>query len=256
MFGFHRSKAKAFRFGKARARADKRTLKFSKYVTPEMPVPPASYTALDRVAKAFGTSDVSKIFPMDGNDRYGDCVFAGAAHMVTNFAGLVGEKNVPCEKQVVSAYLKWTGGVDEGTVMIDMIKEWVKSGFFGEKIDAFVSLHRADHLDVKRAIFYFGGVYLGFEVQDACLSDFENGTPWTPGPTDGSGHCVAILGYDDKYLYILTWGGIIRATWDWWDRMVDEAYVLLSIKAKNPKFDPGFNYAQLEKDLQAIKRAA
>ena len=240
------------KFGKAPAFHDPRTLKFSNYIKAGLPPPPEKYSSLDRIIPVVGTSNPAKIFPMDGNDRYGDCVIAAVAHMITNFHGLVGRKSIPSEQEVVKTYLDWTKGEDSGCVMFSVAKAWTKAHFFNDKIDAFVSLHRADPLDVKRAVVWYGGIFLGFNVQAAAISDFEANRPWTPGPAEG-GHGVVIIGYDEKYLHVLTWGGIARATWDWWNEMVDEAYVLLPDEAKDPSFAPGFDYALLESDLSALR---
>jgi hypothetical protein len=105
---------------------------------------------------------------------------------------------------------------------------------------------------VKQAIHLFGGVYLGFQVQRHCLEDFNARKPWTPAPLTHDGHAVYAVGYDKHGLTVLTWGSTQKATWEWWDECVDEAYAILPPQAKKADFAPGFDFAQLQSDLQAV----
>jgi len=240
------------RFGKKAAVKDERTLMFRRYVKPEHPAPPESYSSLDRLRESLGTDDVAELFPMDGNDRYGCCVMAGAAHLITNFHGLVGRKEIMPEAEVIRIYLELTGGSDEGLVVLTTLKYWKRHGIGNHKIEGFVGLEEHDHSDVKTSIWLFGGVKLGFRVQDAAVSDFEHGRMWEPGRTDGSGHDVTAIGYTKDYIELLTWGGLQRGSWDWWNEMVDESYGILPPEAREPAFAPGFDFAALQEDLVAI----
>jgi hypothetical protein len=105
---------------------------------------------------------------------------------------------------------------------------------------------------VKQAIQLFGGAYLGFQVPEKCLDEFNARKPWTPGPLSQDGHAVYAVGYDAQYLTVLTWGNTQKATWSWWDECVDEAYAILLPEAKEADFAPGFNFAQLKADLLAV----
>lgn len=73
-----------------------------------------------------------------------------------------------------------------------------------------------------------------------------------PAPLTNNGHAVFAVAYDEAGLTVLTWGNTQRATWDWWDECVDEAYAILAPEARTPGFAPGFNFAQLEADLAAV----
>ena len=243
-----------YKTGKLPAIHDARTLMFAKYKLAGLPLAPASYNSIDRVGVSLGTSDVPTLFPMDGNDQYADCGFAAGAHLQTNFAGLVGIRRIASTDEVVQAYLKFTGGQDSGVILLHVLKEWRKNGIMGHQIPAFTSLHRADADDVKNAILLFGGIYLGFQVQTNAIPDFEAGKLWEPGGTDGDGHCVVSIAYRTNEqggleLGILTWGGMVWASWDWWNQMVDEAYGILPPEAQNSAFDPGYDYAALQRDL-------
>lgn len=243
----------SLRFGKQPRKSDYRTLRLRTYLGRALAPPPAAYDALDRVFSALGRSDVAALFPMDGNDRLGDCTIAAAAHAVTLWKGLVGELSIMSEPKVTKLYLHLAKGIDTGLVELDVLDYWRKSAINDEKILAFASIDIHNHEHVKQAITLFGGVYLGFAVQADCEADFKARRPWTPGPMLlGSGHAVFATGYDDAGLTVLTWGSTQKATWDWWDHCVDEAYAVLPSTARKADFAPGFDFDQLAADLQLV----
>jgi len=243
----------SYRFGKSPAVKDERTLMFKKYLGPGLAPAPPTFNSLDRLETTIGIRDVATLFPMDGNDRYGDCVLAAKAHLITNFHGLVGRTEIMPEADVIRYYLELSGGEDSGLVMLSTLRHWQRTGFGDHKIAAFVGLEEHDVEDVKNAIYLFGGVDLGFRVQDRAISDFEAGKVWTPGPTDGGGHCVVAIGYWEGGVILLTWGGLVRASWEWWYEMVDESYAVLPPEAREKGFAPGYDYAGLASDLVLIQ---
>jgi len=117
---------------------------------------------------------------------------------------------------------------------------------------AFASIDPKNLTHVQQAIQIFGGVYLGFQVQQNCIQEFDNHQPWTPGPLTNDGHAVYATAYDQNGVTVLTWGNIQKATWAWWNECVDEAYAILPQEAKNPDFAPGFDIAQLQADLSEV----
>lgn len=240
-----------FRFGKHPALNDYRTLRFSRYVH-NLPAPPASYDALPRVYANIGTNDTATLFPIDGNDRYGDCTIAALAHATTVFQGFVSKKNIMSDMDVEKLYFKLSGGLDAGLSELDVLNYWRKNSVADDTLDAFVKLDHKNIASVRQAISIFGGVYLGFQVQTDAVKDFENGKPWTPGPLTRDGHAVYVVGYDANGVTVLTWGGVQRGTWAWWDECVDEAYALLPKDAETKGFAPDLDFAQLSTDLNAV----
>jgi len=115
-----------------------------------------------------------------------------------------------------------------------------------------VAIDPKNHVHVQQAIQLFGGVYLGFQVQQNCVQEFDNHQPWTPGPLTNDGHAVYAVAYDQTGVTVLTWGNTQQATWAWWDECVDEAYAILPTEAQKAGFAPGFNFAQLKTDLAAV----
>jgi hypothetical protein len=242
-----------YRFGKHPPKHDYRTLRFKDYLSRELAAPPAEMNVLARVFDNLRAGDPAALFPMDGNDRLGDCTIAALAHAVTVYRGMIGhEKRIMKEQAVVKLYMHLTGGVDSGLVELDVLNYWRKSAVDGDKIMGFAKLDPKNHDHVKQAIQLFGGVYIGFQCQQNCVEDFRAKKPWTPGPLTQDGHAVYAVGYDPDRVTVLTWGNTQQGSWAWWDECVDEAYAILPPEAKNPGFAPGFNMAQLQADLHAV----
>jgi hypothetical protein len=217
-----------YRFGKHPPKVDYRTLRF--------------------YAKA-GTADPTKSFPMDRNDTLGDCTIAALAHAVTTYRGLVGTQIIMSKQAAVKSYMHLTGGLDTGLNELDVLNYWRQHAVSHDKILAFVSIDSKNHIHIQQAIHLFGGVYLGFQVQENCVQEFDARQPWTPGPLTNNGHAVFAVWYDKNGVTVLTWRNTQQATWGWWDECVDEACAMLPPDAKDPQFAPGFNLAQLQSRL-------
>jgi len=241
-----------YRFGKHPPKQDYRTLRLKNYLGPALAPPPASVNVLARVYAKLKTSDPTTLFPMDGNDTLGDCTIAALAHADTVFNGLIGKQKIMTQQAAVKLYMHLTGGVDSGLNELDVLNYWQSNAVSGDEITAFVSIDAKNHTHVQQAIQLFGGVYLGFQVQQNCIQEFDAHQPWTPGPLTQDGHAVYAVAYDATGVTVLTWGNTQNATWAWWDECVDEAYAILPPEAKQSDFAPGFNFAQLQADLEAV----
>lgn len=244
-----------FRFGKHPPKVDYRTLRFKNYLSKSIAAPPPSANTLTRVYDKLHISDPAELFPMDGNDTLGDCTIAALAHAVTTYRGLLGKKDIMTKQAVVKLYYHLTGGVDSGLVELDVMNYWQKHKVGGDKIMAFAAIDPKNHTHIQQAIQIFGGVYLGFQVQENAIQEFNNHQPWTPGPLTQDGHAVFAVAYDETELTVLTWGNTQKATWGWWDECVDEAYAILPPEATNGGFAPGFDIAELKADLAAVATA-
>jgi hypothetical protein len=231
-----------------------RTLKMSNY-TAQLPPPPVQSSNLIRITTGLKISDISKLFPMDGNDSLGDCVMAATAHAETVWNGLIGKKKIPTKCAVKRQYKKLTGGPDSGLVMLDTFKTWRTNSFFSEKIDAFVENDITNKTQIMQSIDLFGGIATGMNVQENAVADFNAGKIWTPGKLTGDGHCIWILDYTQLGVLVLTWGGMIWATWDWFNCCVEESYPILPKEAETNGFAPGFPFADLQADLAAVAAA-
>ena len=241
-----------YRFGKHPPKNDYRTLRFKDYLTPQIPQPPESFDALSLVYKKLNISDPAKLFPMDGNDQYGDCTIAAAAHAITIYSGLIGKKKIMDTDDVTNLYFSLTDGIDSGLVELNVLNYWRKTAINGDQIFAYAKIDCKNHTHVQQAIKIFGGVYTGFQVQENCMDDFNSQKTWTPGDLTNDGHAVFTTSYDATGVTVLTWGSTQKGTWDWWDECVDEAYAILPSEATDSNFSPGFDFAQLQDDLKAV----
>lgn len=241
-----------YRFGKHPPKVDYRTLRFTTYVMAGLAAPPPSFNVLTTVYANLKTSDPTTLFPMDGNDTLGDCTIAAVAHAITVYRGKVDSKTILAKQAVVKLYYHLTGGLDTGLNELDVLNFWQSNKVSGDEILAFVKIDPKNHTHVQQAIQLFGGVYLGFQVQQNAIQEFDARQPWTPGPLTNDGHAVYAVAYDPNGVTVLTWGNTQQGTWAWWDECVDEAYAILPLDAKDPKFAPGFNLVQLQTDLKSV----
>ena len=133
----------------------------------------------------------------------------------------------------ISGYNPRTRENDEGVGVLDALKFWRKTGFNNHRISAFVSLDRHHSLHVKTGVYLFGGVYVGLGLPRSAHGQRIWEVP-THGPTgDGApdswgGHVVPVIGYDEHFLTVVTWGRLQRMTWGFWRTYCDEAYAILS----------------------------
>ena len=180
-------------------------------------------------------------YDMNGNDRFGDCAFASQAALILTMTTHAQAPIRLSEKQVLENYAQATGfdpdtgANDNGTVLLDALNMWRRTGFVRpgqpgrDYLTAFGALTPQDHGAVRRGICALGGLYVGLQVPRYIMQvegdwTFEAEADWTPV----GGHCVAAVGYDDAGLRFLTWGGTRHMEWSLWDRIVDECWGLVS----------------------------
>lgn len=240
------------RFGKLPQKKDYRTFLFQNYLKDDIPTPLPKFEALDRVYKNLNKSDPTYLFPMDDNDQIGDCTVVGMAHGDTVWGGLVTKESIYPVDLIRRIYFHLTGGSDTGLNMLDVLEYFRNNFVANEKIYAYVSVNPHNKTHIKQAINLFGGLFVGFQVQEKCLEEFGNRIPWQPGTLINAGHAIFVTGYDQSLVNTLSWGNTQKGTWAWWDECVEEAYAILPPEATNPNFAPGFDFAKLRKDLTHV----
>jgi hypothetical protein len=243
-------------FGKLGKKEDRkgRTLQMAKY-SKALPAPPESFDGLTRMMSNVGISDISKLFPIDGNDQYGDCVMAGAAHILTCWNAMIRKTVIPASEDVIAQYNALTGGIDSGLNILDTLVYWRNNNFFGHKILAFVENDIKNHTQLKQSIWLFGAIKVGMRVQKNAIKDFEAGKTWTPGCMTRGGHDVILTSpYNKDTVTVLTWGGKIPATWGWAKKCLDESYTILPDEAEVEGFSPDFPWEVLKSDLVAVSK--
>jgi hypothetical protein len=90
------------------------------------------------------------------------------------------------------------------------------------------------------------------------MDQFQAGQPWslvTDWQNQGieGGHAIPVLGYDDQWMYCVTWGAVQKMAWDWWSAYGDEAWVVLSEEYEQAGHPVnGIDVAALKADLATI----
>lgn len=171
---------------------------------------------------------------MLGNDQLGDCTIAGAAHLrMANAA----ENNEPLPtfttNEVESIYLGLTGGQDTGLNEAQVLQTWSTSGLFGSTIAGYAPVDHRNASELRSVVAAFGGSYLGVVVPAPAQQQFAAGQPWDLTGTAADrqiegGHCVPAVGYDDYFVYVVTWGAIQKATWPWMATYLEEAWAVVT----------------------------
>lgn len=183
------------------------------------------------------------------NDQLGCCTIAAAYHLMQVWSAR-GRSQVLTEPddKVLEAYREFAGyngtpATDNGAVEQDILCRWLTTGvpiregtakdpapgrsrllFYGE-IDV------RNVMDVCRAIYDCGGVYIGFNVPDWLMSEPTLPSVWDGAhPTRGvvGGHAVCLVGYDEdeNTFDVVSWGQLYKMKFDFFGRYVDEAYAL------------------------------
>jgi len=169
---------------------------------------------------------------MLGNDQYGDCGPAGLQHGFEADATIAHEtEQWPTTEQVVNYYLDYTGGKDDGVVLADFLAYVRAHGFYDHHVHAYAPVRVQDVQLLHTSVWLYGFAYTGIVVTAGMEDAFANGQPWTTNLLDSpvqGGHCVPIVGYDDHYLYCVTWGQVQPITYPAWHYIASEAWAVLT----------------------------
>lgn len=243
------------RLGRRPSIDDPRTLRMATIVTTEMPASPSA------IARDESVPAMTDLY---ANDAVGDCTAASAAHLIEvwteygKIGALATVDDVLKFYSIGGGYVAGDPTTDTGADMLTMLKTWRSVGVGGHRIDAFVKLDLGDVAQVKSAINFFGGVYVGANLPLTA----QHGGEWV-GPeglatgeeTPGSwgGHCMSASRYDRRGAWLRTWGRLQFADWAWWRRYVDECYAPLSTDWVHGDEAPnGLNIEKLRAYLVAL----
>lgn len=231
---------------------DARTLRMASYLTPaELPALPL------RTRTGAGLT-----WNMLGNDRYGDCTYAAKVHLEHSVARTTTE---PSAQKVIDAYLRFTGGADDGAYILDVLNAWRRAddGVSGQ-ISAFAALDLSDRRLIHAACWLFGGLYLGAALPISAQA--QTGTKWwasgdgtgDSAPGSWGGHAMyvcASYGQTNEDLEVVTWGARQRLTWKWFERYCDECFACIHrdwLARHNGRTPQGFDEEALLADLREI----
>lgn len=182
------------------------------------------------------------VWGMLGNDQWGDCTCAGDGHVACQQSRIgTGTEVVPTTAQALAVYSAISGfnpnagppgqnPTDNGATVQSALGYLRRHGMAGFSIAAFAEIGVKDTSKVKQAIAELGALSLGINLPASAMTQFNNGEPWqvVPGSQIDGGHCVIAVGYDPEWVYVVTWGQVQKMSWLFWDKYVEEAWVVLS----------------------------
>lgn len=211
--------------GKLPVKHDIRTIKFKSIIDlSKLPIIPRVFDVDSQYTETIDN-------PMFLNDIYGCCVIASRGHMTLRLEEFEQKLLIKISNdEIKTEYFKETGGPDSGLYMLSSLSEW-RRGWIAAgknyKIYAYSKLDIPDHIDIKACVFLLNGVYLGFNVPQSAMNQFNNGQTWDVVSNDDGivgGHAIYMKGYNEIGPVVVTWGKKQQMTWAFWDKYVDEAY--------------------------------
>jgi hypothetical protein len=247
-----------FKLGKRPARANAIKLKLGNYLTG---------AALPPLPAVFGHEDRIASWPMLANDRYADCVWAGAAHETMLLVAEGGATVAFTAAAVLADYAAATGFVagdpatDNGTDMQAAASYRRNTGIVDahgmrHQIAAYLALEPGNVTHLYLAAFLFGAVGIGLALPASALDQSTQSRTWevVGGSPPVGGHYVPLIGRRaDGLLVTVSWGALQPMTEEFFAAFCDEAVAYVSTECLiNKKSPEGFDYAALISDLNAL----
>jgi hypothetical protein len=260
------SSGATYHLGRKVPKFPRRGLNLGNYFTKKYVQPPA---ARDWSAKA-----MPSLNQMYLNDSLSDCVIACGAHYEgvvtgnTKISPIIYTKDQIIQQySAIGDYILGNAKTDNGCELPTALDYWQNLGFAGgTKIATWVKVDATDKSEVQAAINEFGYLMTGICLPDEWLKSIgqlRTGYVWdiAGNPVPDNGHCMGIVGYDDKTIIISTWGMLIRMTYEALAKYaIDEAngelYALIStdwINVTTKKSPAGINWSQLVSDIESFK---
>lgn len=219
---------------------------FTHYLQAPLSPPPAEIAAPNLV------------YPMAGNDKFGDCTIAAVVHADQVWSSEIGATyEYPGDEDVEGEYFTLSGGQDSGLVEANVLAKWKSQGLFGNKIWGFAPVAPKHTNSVKSVVENYGVAYTGITMPAIAQEQFANGQPWTLTNTAADydivgGHAVPIVGYNPQGPIIVTWGKLQQLTWQWWLTYAEECWVILPHEYVEAGRGPKLDLKALEDELTRI----
>jgi len=204
----------------------------------------AAAVQLPSVPSRFGHGTAYADWKMLGNDHYGDCVWAGAAHEHMLLNKVIHQNDVSFDDStVLGDYAAATGfdpndpSTDNGTDVHDALSYRRHIGIADATgtrhlIGAYVSLDPKNWDHLEQAAYIFGAVGIGFEFPASAMDQFNAGEPWdyVAGAKIEGGHYVPVVGslHAPDQASAITWGKRQVFTRDFYEHYNDEAWAYIT----------------------------
>ncbi|HTU42104.1 MAG TPA: hypothetical protein VMF10_10355 [Candidatus Aquilonibacter sp.] len=249
-----------YKLGKLPVRHDPRTLQFGAYLKQGLAPPPPT--------KSWTAKIPNNGWGMMDNDTQGDCTCAAAGHMIMDWTANTGKEAIVPNPKILAFYNHFAhGNPDAGANMLDVLNYWRKQGLDAHKIIAFAALELKSNTQVMDAVNLFGACYIGVALPNFAVAPGKNPLtiPWVlppkgpvgdAAPNPQNGHCIPAVAYDQRNIYIVTWGQLKSMSWQFYAAYAEEAFVVLSQdwfnKQLGGKAPNGFDLAALKQDLKEV----
>lgn len=247
------------KLGKLPARPGAIKLSLWDYLSPSrVPTPPAE----------FGHEALVTSWPMLGNDKYGDCVWAGAAHETMLWDAEGGRAAAFADANVLSDYSAVTGfdptrpETDAGTDMQKAAAYRKATGIVDasgvrHRVGAYLSIGTGNLDEHLTAAWLFGAVGIGVNFPASAFDQLSHGEPWdvVAGDYLDGGHYIPLICRRAGMFHCVTWGKDQPMTDAWFKQYNDESIVYLSEEfLSGGKSLEGFDLDQLTYDLSNLSR--
>lgn len=248
-----------FKLGKKPARPGAVRLKLANY-TNRAALPPLPATFGHEAA--VGARD----WGMFANDRYGDCVWAGAVHETMLLVREAGGTVSFTDGAVLGDYAAATGfdpadpETDQGTDMQQAAAYRRATGIADaggarHRIAAYLALEPGNVEHLYLAAYLFGAAGIGLQLPSSALVQTKQGQVWdvvADAPIEG-GHYVPLVGRQADGLHVVSWGAVQVMTEAFLAKYCDEAVAYVSLECLIDRRSPeGFAYDDLIADLAAL----
>lgn len=233
----------------------------------------SGFVAADRVVNVESQSFAGHVYDFSTEPQWyvangvvtHNCTIASVGHMVQQESWLTGHPLVMTDAEALAGYEAVTGykpddpATDTGAYEGDVGAYWLKTGFkCGGQLDqiaGFADINVKNLDELRYSVFLTGNCFLGFTLPACAEEDPVWDLPTTPeaGEIVG-GHAVPVVGYDQKYFYVVSWGAIVPVTYPFIQKYLDEGHVTLSHRWMTTKgLTPGgINWNQLIADTKAF----
>lgn len=222
-------------------------------------------TKLPTPPQTFGHYNNVRDWQMLGNDTWGNCVWAGAAHE-TQMWSVVG--GAPRPRFTTLDTLRDYGAVtgfdpkkpdtDQGTDMQQAASYRRKTGVIdanGKRhtIDSYVALRIGNVDELVLAIYLMGAAGIGIRMPESAMTQFDRRQRWTIDEKSdiAGGHYVSGVGRNTRGdIVVVTWGRLHAMDPAFYKRYSDEALAYVSLEMLKNKLSPeGFDADALRRHL-------